>query len=92
MQWFKGTVTDSNVDLLCYDSKANLLTPVCGEGKHSIFCRMPSSENGQLMLKRSELPDNFEGRDFKVSVKEGVTGYSISLCSILRLVGNEVQF
>ena len=29
-------------------SKANLLTPGCGEGKCSVYCRAPSKESRQL--------------------------------------------
>ena len=36
-------------------SKAAVLTLGCGEGKYSIYCRLPSKENGQLMLKRPRL-------------------------------------
>ena len=48
---------------------ANLLTPSCGEGKYSIYKKAPnmgpSMENEQLMLKRWELPGDFQGRIFK---------------------------
>ena len=54
--------------LMC--SKANPLIPVCAEEKY----REPSKENGQLMLKRSELPDGFQGRVFKDRVRERVVG------------------
>ena len=52
-------------------SKASPLMPGCGDGKHSIYCRAPSKENGQFMLKRSKLPDGFQGRGFKGSQCEG---------------------
>ena len=52
-------------------SKAKLLTLGCGEGRVSIYCRAPSKENGQLVLKRPELPNGFQGRGFKGSVREG---------------------
>ena len=52
-------------------SKANLLTQGCDEGKYNIYCRAPSKENGQLMLKRPKLPNGIQGRGFKVSVREG---------------------
>ena len=35
--------------------KPILLTPGCGEGKYSVYCRAPNKENWQLMLKRTEL-------------------------------------
>ena len=74
------------------NSKANLLTPACVEGQYSVYCRVPSKENRQLMLKRPKLPDGFQGRGFKGSVREGTAGYMISLCKILRLVGIKVKF
>ena len=73
-------------------SKANLLTPGWGEGKYSIYCRVPSKEKRQVMLKGLELPDGFHGRGFKGSVRKGATGCMISLCPILGLVGIRVKF
>ena len=64
-------------------SKASLLTSRCGEGKYSLYFRTPN-ENGQLMFNRPKLPSNFQGRGFKGVVKEGASGYIISLCTILR--------
>ena len=62
-------------------SKANLLG--CGgknknKKKHSIYCRVPSKEHGQLVLKSLEHPDNFQEKDFKNRMKERVLGYLIS--------------
>lgn len=37
-------------------SKTNLLTLGSGEGKYSLYCRVPSKENRQLLLKRPEPP------------------------------------
>ena len=66
-------------------SKANVLTPGCGEGKYSIYCKVPSvgpsKENGQLMLRRPKLPNGFQGRVFKDSVRERVMGCMISSCT-----------
>ena len=45
-------------------STANLLTPGCDEVKYSIYCRASSKKNGQLMFKRPELPNGFQGRVF----------------------------
>ena len=73
-------------------SKANLLTSGCGEGKYSVYCREPSKENVQLMLQRPELPDGFQGRGFKGSVREGAAGCVISLYKIFGLVGIKVNF
>ena len=50
-------------------SKTNLLTPGCGEGKYSVYCRVPSKENKQLVLKRPELPNGFQGRVFKSNIR-----------------------
>ena len=36
-------------------SKASLLTPGCGKGKHSVYCRVQSKESGQLMFKRPSI-------------------------------------
>ena len=52
-------------------SKASLLTLGHGEGNYCIYCRAPSKENGQLMLKKPKLPSGFQGRVFKVSQCEG---------------------
>ena len=49
-----------------------------GEGKCRVYCKPPSKENGQVLLKRPELPDGFWGRAFKGKVREGVAGYLIS--------------
>ena len=43
-------------------SKANLMTAGHGIEKYSVYCRSPSKENAQLVLKRPELPDGFPGR------------------------------
>ena len=45
-------------------SKASLLTPGCGEGKYSVGCRVPSKENGKLVLKRPKFSDGFGGSVF----------------------------
>ena len=64
-------------------SKANLLAPGCGEGKYRVYCKAPNigptKEKGQLLNKRPELPDGFQGRVFKGKVRERVAGYLISL-------------
>ena len=59
-------------------SKASLLTPICGEGKYSINCKVSSKENKQLMFKRPELPDGFQGRVFKGNIR--AEGYRGSPC------------
>ena len=59
-------------------SKANLLTPNCGEGKYRFYCRAPSKK-GQLMLKRPELPSGFQAKGFKGSVREGAAGCMIKV-------------
>ena len=72
--------------------EANLLTLGCGEGKHSVYHRAPSKENGQLLLKRPKLPYGFQGRGFKSNVREGSAGYMISPCTVLRLASIKVKF
>ena len=62
--------------LLC--SKARLLTSGCGEGKCSVDCRAPSKEKGQFRLKRPRFLDDFLGRGFEGSVREGTAGCVIS--------------
>ena len=57
-------ITDQTRSAHSPHSKANLLTPDCGEGKHSIYFRLPSKDNGQLTLKRRELLDGFQERFF----------------------------
>lgn len=73
---YTACVTDPKVGHLPIHSKSNLLTPGCGEGKCNIYCKASdlgsSKEKGQLMLKRPNLSDWFQGRDFKGTVK-GVT-------------------
>ena len=59
--------------------------------KYSVYCRTPSKESRQLILKRPEFPQGFQGRVFKDSVRERVIGYMISLCIILWLVDGEVM-
>ena len=72
---FSGCVIKPGFGSPCLTcSKANLLTLGCGEGKYSIYCRVPSKKNGQLMLKSSELPNGFQGRVFKGKVREGPQG------------------
>lgn len=40
-------------------SKVNLLTPGCGEGKCSVYCRCQTKSPGQLMLKNLNSPMGF---------------------------------
>ena len=79
---FHLLLNQSQVGLLMC-SKANLLTPGCGEGEHSVDCRAPSKEKGQLMLKRPKFLDDFLGRGFQCSVREGAAGCVISSWAIL---------
>ena len=64
-------------------SKDNLLTPGCGDGKCSVYCRAPSKESRQLVLKR---PDGFQGKVFKDRVRERGCGVHDQLLDIL-LIG-----
>ena len=59
-------------------SEANLLTLRCGEAKYNVYCRALSKESRQLVLKRPELPEGFQGKVFKDRVREGVMGCMIS--------------
>ena len=43
-------------------SKVGVLTQGCSGAKCSIYCRQQAKESRQLGLKRSELPDGFQGR------------------------------
>ena len=52
-------------------NEANLLTPGCGEGKYSIYHKVLSKQNGQLMFRRLEFPTGFQGRGFKGSMRKG---------------------
>ena len=59
--------------------KSNLLTLGRGEGKYSVYRRIPRKKNEQLMLKRPELPPGFQGRGLKGSVvREEAAGCEIS--------------
>ena len=49
------------------------------EGKYSIYCSATNKENGQLMLKRPELPNGFQGRVLKATL--GVRGAAPELSS-----------
>ena len=71
-------------------SKPNLLSWACGERKYSIYYRAPSEESGQLILKRLELPRDFQERIFKVMLEVRVAGCVISAWSFFWLVSDEV--
>ena len=73
-------------------SKADALTLGCSEGKGNIYCRAPSKENWGLMFKTPKLPDGFQRRGFKGSVREGFARCVISSCTVLGLVGIKVKF
>ena len=45
-------------------SKVSVLTPACGEGKCSVYCRAPSKESRWLGFKKPKLPDGFQGKVF----------------------------
>ena len=71
-------------------SKTNLLTLGRDEGKCSVYCRAPSKESRQLVLKRLELPDVFQGKVFKDRAMERVAECVISLWAFFWLVGGEL--
>ena len=56
---------------------------LCGEGKHSIYCKAPSNENGHLMFTRSKL---FQ----KWVLKDSIWGGGCSLLIFFWLVGGEI--
>ena len=60
-------------------SKANLLILGCDEGNYSIYHKVSSKENGQLVLKGSELYDDFQGRFLKDGVRKQDTRYVFTL-------------
>ena len=64
-------------------SKANLLILGCDEGNYSIYHKVSSKENGQLVLKGSELYDDFQGRFLKDGVRKKDTRYVFTLCTVL---------
>ena len=64
-------------------SKTNLLTPACGEGKYSVYCRAPSEESKQLVFIRPKLPEAFQGKVFKDRVREGGYGVCDQLMDII---------
>ena len=65
-----GIVTELNLGSLArLAAKPILLLPGCGEGKYKVYRRVPSKENGQLVLKRPKLPDGFQARVFKGNVR-----------------------
>ena len=72
-------------------SKANLLTPGCGEGKCSIYCRAPSKETRTASAQNTRTPGWGSAKHFffpsKVFLKarwgRDIPGYVISLCTIL---------
>ena len=66
-------------------SKANLLTLGCAEGKCSIYYRVPVKESRQLVLKRPEFPDGFQGKVFNQG-EGGVCGAHDQLVNIF-LIG-----
>ena len=56
-------------------------TPVRNLERRKVYCRMPSKENGQLMLKRPELPNSFAGR-----IKGKIWNEGFRVCDFL-LIG-----
>ena len=64
-------------------SKANLLSPGCGEGKYSFVVRCWYKENS--CSKPPKSPKGFQQSIFKGSVREGVPECVISSCTILWL-------
>lgn len=77
--------------LCAYRAESQTLSAgVCS--KVEVYLQVPSKEERQLMLRRPELPDGFQGRGFKGSMREGAAECVISLCTVLGLVGMKVKF
>ena len=58
-----------NLGLLTHSTQQNQYTDTSShEGKYSVYCKAPSKENRQLMLKRPELPNVFQGSVFKGNI------------------------
>ena len=64
-------------------SKANLLTPGGDEGKYSLYLQDTKQGVWVAHGQKPQLPDGFQGRIFKDSVRESVTECVVSLCRIL---------
>ena len=60
----ESSITKPDLGLLAC-SKANLLTLGCGERESSVYCRLPSKEGRQLVLKGSQLLEAFRERFLK---------------------------
>ena len=67
-------------------SKANLLTLGFDEGKCSIYCRAPSKESRELVLKRPPNPQSLSGKGFSRQGEGGGFGVCDQLMDIL-LIG-----
>lgn len=73
-------------------SKANVLTPGCGEGECSVYCRARQGERA-AHAENPHPPTAFrEGALKAVCVRERVAGCVISSYAVLGLVGNKVKF
>lgn len=88
----------SHMKCLCYWTKFGPAHPHTSTHnglwwrKVHIYCRMPCKENGKSVVKRSEFPKGFHGKDFKGSVGEGATRCVISPCTILGLLASGWSF
>lgn len=45
-------------------SKANLLTPGCGESKFSVFCKAPYKESETTSAQAAPTPQRVSAKDF----------------------------
>ena len=57
----------------------------------AIYCRVPSQESRQLVLRRPELSNGFQGKVFKDRMRGRVAGCMISSWTFFWLVGGEVM-
>lgn len=71
----EGSVTKPNVGLLaCLAAKPVYGHQVVVKGSAAFISRALSKENGQLLLKRPEVPDGFQGRVLKAAFGVRVAG------------------
>ena len=59
-----GPLRNQTWDCSLVRGKANLLTPGCGEGRGSVYCRRQTRSPGKLVLKTPKLPEGFRGSIF----------------------------
>lgn len=63
--WVEEVLPNQTWGCLPTGTQANLLTQDCGDGKCSIYCKTPRKESRQLVLKRPDLPEGFQGKVYE---------------------------